>query len=330
MHILVLALNPSVDAEWRVDRVQWEEKNVILSESRWAGGKGINVARWLEFLCGRNGSNGIRLPAGASKSRPRPHLLLPLGGAPGKEMADGLRAERLDFTSVPLREASRVNVIVTTARDGQLRFNQPGPELSRGEWRDVQARTKKLFAKTSCLVLSGSLPRGVPSGAYALLIQAAHRSGVKTVLDCDGEALRAAVESRPFLIKPNEHELAEWAGRELRSESSVIRAGRALSAATRAWILISRGADGALLVNQIDGTVCRARPPRVKPLTTVGAGDAMLAAVVSQMDCGAPPVEWLRLGVAAGAAATQCRAGKLPAKGWIRKFVKDVTVGMLS
>jgi len=322
MCILVLALNPSVDAEWRVDRVLWEEKNVILSESRWAGGKGINVARWLDFFCDRNGM------AGAFTSHP--HLLLPLGGAPGKEMADGLRAEGLDFSSVALRESSRVNVIVTTTRDGQLRFNQPGPKLSRGEWRDVQVRTKKLLAKTSCLVLSGSLPRGVPSDAYAELIRTAHRAGVKSVLDCDGATLRAAVKARPFLVKPNEHELAEWAGRDLRSERSVISAGRALSAATRGWILISRGAVGALLVNQIDGTVCRARPPRVKPITTVGAGDAMLAAAVSQMKCGAPPVEWLRVGVAAGAAATQCRAGRLPTSSLIRSFLKAVKVEDLS
>jgi 1-phosphofructokinase family hexose kinase len=330
MHILVLSLNPAVDAEWRVDQVLWEEKNVIRSQSRWAGGKGINVARWLEFFSDRNGSDGIHIPAGAARSNPRPHLLIPLGGAPGKEMADGMRAEGLDFTSVPLREPSRVNVVVTTTHQGQIRFNQPGPELSHREWRDVRIRTKKLLVDSSCLVLSGSLPGGVPSGAYAELIRTAHRSGVKTVLDCDGATLRAAVNARPFLVKPNEHELAEWAGRELRSEGSVISAGRALSAATGGWILISRGAEGALLVNQIDGTVCRTRPPRVKPLTTVGAGDAMLAAAVSQMECGAPPVEWLRLGVAAGTAATQCRAGKLPTWKLIRRLLKAVKVDDLS
>jgi 1-phosphofructokinase family hexose kinase len=311
-------------------RLLWEEKNVIRNESRWAGGKGINVARWLEFFAGQNGSNRIRMPAGAAASNPRPHLLIPLGGAPGKEMADGMRAEGLDFTSVPLREPSRVNVVVTTARDGQIRFNQPGPDLSRCEWRDVQLRTKKLLVDSSCLVLSGSLPGGVPSGAYADLISLAHRRGIKSALDCDGATLRSAVKARPFLVKPNEHELAEWAGRDLRSENSVINAGRTLSAATGGWILISRGAEGALLVNQIDGTVCRARPPRVKPLTTVGAGDALLAAAVSQMDRGAPPVEWLRLGVAAGAAATQCRAGKLPTRSLIRRFLKEVKVDEVS
>ena len=322
MHVLVLALNPSVDAEWRVDQVRREEKNVIQAESRWAGGKGINVARWLQFLTSQMSAG--RAPVSTPASAPR--LLLPLGGAPGDELALGLRAEKLAFTSVPLRAPSRVNVIVTTARDGQLRFNQPGPELSHGEWRAVQRQAKKLLANTSCLVLSGSLPRGVPSGAYAQLIHSARRAGVKSVLDCDGEALRAAVAARPFLVKPNEHELAEWAGRELKSESALIRAGRALSTASRGWILISRGAEGALLINQSDGTVCSARPPRVKPLTTVGAGDALLAAAVRQMDRGAPPIEWLRHGVAVGAAATQCRAGRLPARKLIQRFVGEVTV----
>src|SRR5215831_17901147 len=110
---LVLALNPSIDAEWSVEQVHWEEKNIVRSERRWAGGKGINVARWLRFLGGE------------------PGLLLPLGARTGAELEVCLRAEKLAAKIIPLRESTRVNVVVTTRTGRQLRFNPAGPELSR-------------------------------------------------------------------------------------------------------------------------------------------------------------------------------------------------------
>ena len=118
--VLVLALNPSIDAEWRVDGVLWEEKNNVLSENRWAGGKGINVARWLNYL------------------RCKTKLILPLGGITGDEFAGYLQKEKLPAQIIPLCQATRVNVIVTTQHGRQMRFNPPGPELSVDEWGVIQ------------------------------------------------------------------------------------------------------------------------------------------------------------------------------------------------
>src|SRR5438046_9646814 len=113
--ILVVALNPSMDVEWRVNDIRWQEKNSILSERRWSGGKGINVARWLRHL-----------------DQPT-RLLLPLGGQTGEELAHGLRAERLDSKSIRLRQETRANIIVTTAARRQLRFNPAGPQPAAAE-----------------------------------------------------------------------------------------------------------------------------------------------------------------------------------------------------
>jgi len=308
MGTLVLALNPSIDAEWRVNQVRWEEKNVVRAERRWAGGKGVNVARWLRFLRGDA------------------ELLLPLGGATGTELARCLRGEKLSATIVPLHQPSRVNVIVTTADGRQLRFNPPGPELSRVEWLAVLRKVCRLLARVSYVVISGSLPRGVGAGAYAEIIRLAHRAGMKAILDCDGDAFRAAVRARPFLVKPNEHELAQWQGRPLRSEASVIRAAMALSIQTRGWVMVSRGADGAVLVNARLGLEFSARPPRIKPVNTVGAGDAMVAGIAREVGRGAPPQEWLRRGVATGTAAAQCAAGELPPAALINRFSKQIVV----
>lgn len=323
MTALVLALNPSIDAEWRVDDVLWEEKNSVRSERRWAGGKGINVARWLKHLGGQ------------------PQLLLPLGGKTGDELSRYLSGEKIPTRTIPLRAATRVNVIITTNAGRQMRFNPPGPRLAGHEWKaclgsveywfaalpessleqpETRALKRGVPAAPACpsrsplLILSGSLPRGVPDTAYRQLLGLAHRFGVRTLLDCEGAPLQAAVTARPFLVKPNEHELADWWRRPLRTEAEVRRAASALSDVTRGWVFVSRGAKRSVLVNTTRGFQVLARPRNVNPRNTVGAGDALLAAVANQIQRGAPPSRWLEAGLAAGTAATQCLPGKLPTR----------------
>ena len=263
-----------------------------------------------------------------------PTLLIPLGGQTGIELARSLRSQKLKFTVVQLKEPTRVNVIITTAaiterrspnrRVRQLRFNPLGPKLSGNEWSSLLEAAKRLLPRASCLILSGSLPRGVPITAYAQLVRLARSAGIKTLLDCDGDALAAAVKARPFLVKPNEHELAQWSGQPLRSESAILRAARDLSEATQGWVLVSRGARRSVLLHQHHAAVFFAQPPRVTPLNTVGAGDALLAAVAWQIGTGAPPENWLRWGVATGTAATQCPAGHLPAYGLIARCLRQM------
>jgi len=175
----------------------------------------------------------------------------------------------------------------------------------------TRTRAHGVARPAGLLILSGSLPRGVPVAAYAQLIRLAHRFGVRTLLDCDGPAFAAAIKARPFLVKPNEHELAQWWRQPLRSEAEVLRAARALSEQTRGWVFVSRGAKRSLLVNRAEKIQIAAKPPRVKPRNTVGAGDALLAAVARQIQLGATLEEWLKFGLTIGSAATQRMAGQL-------------------
>ncbi len=227
-----------------------------------------------------------------------------------------------------MKESSRINVVVTTAEGRQIRFNQPGPRLSGVEWRAILRETKRLLPKISCIIFSGSLPRGLPANAYAAMIRLAHRAGVKAVLDCDGPALRAGVKARPLLVKPNLYELGQWAGRELKSETEIVRTAGRMASATGGWVLVSRGHEGAVLVPAEGHTVWFARPPRLQPVSTVGAGDALLAAAVTQIEEGADPREWLRWGVATGAAATQSTGGRLPKRALVRELAAGVTLRM--
>ena len=290
---IVLALNPSVDAEWCVAGVRWEEKNSIESERRWAGGKGVNVARWLKLL----GSN--------------PLLLLSLGGEAGREISAHLKREKISMRAVPIRESSRVNVIVTTRAQGQLRFNPAGPRLSRAEWLQLLNQLNSAIRTGSMVILSGSLPRGVPVDAYAQIIRSCRKVGVPVLLDCDGPALVSAVRAKPFLVKPNDHELAGWAA-AVKLKLGTHETARAMSSATRGWVLVSRGSKRAMLLNDSENVSLAEKPQRLKARNTVGAGDALLAAVAREIELGSPPQNWLRRGLIAGAASTQNRPGVLP------------------
>lgn len=136
---LVLSLNPAIDAEWRVDRIRWDEKNVLSGETRWAGGKGINVARWLQHLRGN------------------PRLLIPLGGRAGDELAQELADRKLAARVIPISGDSRINVMVTPDAGPQIRFNQPGPRLTRAEWAATFAATAEELRRAGLFIISGSL-----------------------------------------------------------------------------------------------------------------------------------------------------------------------------
>ena len=307
--ILVAALNPCIDAEWRVERVLPLEKNTVLGERRWAGGKGINVVRWLGLL----GTPG--------------RLLVPLGGQSGKALKRMLRELGLKVSIVPVIGESRVNVIVTPEMGGpQYRFNPLGPRFTGEEWRHVKSRLNKELQGASFLMLSGSLPRGVPASAYALMARQARSRGVRVILDCDGEALRAGVAAKPFLVKPNSHELAEWFGRPLGSTEAVKRAARSMSDRTGGYVLVSRDKEGAVLINTREGVSLSAAAPVSRVLNTVGAGDAMVAAVAARMLDGSSPAVWLQWGVASGTVATRHLAGVLPSSQDISRAAAEVEV----
>jgi 1-phosphofructokinase family hexose kinase len=288
---VIVALNPSIDAEWRVDGLRREEKNNVLDERRWAGGKGVNVARWLQ------------------QQGARPLLILPLGGLSGRELASDLRRWKIATHAVRIREATRVNVIVTAPAQGQMRFNPLGPKLSRLEWSEIRAAVQAALKTASCVILSGSLPRGLPVDSYARLIRLARTRGVPVLLDCDGPVLAAAVPEGPFLVKPNEHELAGWIAATHRN-AGLQPGASAMSKVTGGWVLVSRGAKPALLVNVSEGFSLFLKPVRVKPRNTVGAGDALLAAVALSIRRGESPAQWLRAGLQAGAIAVRSHAGQ--------------------
>jgi 1-phosphofructokinase family hexose kinase len=303
---LVISLNPAVDCEWRVKAVLPEEKNEILEEVRWPGGKGINVARWLTWLAEPN------------------RLFLPLGGDTGRELAQGLRAEGLTFSRFPLKEPNRVNVVVTQESGPQFRFNQTRPQLDRATSRRLVARAAELAGRGDPVVISGTLAFGAPAESYAQIAATARRARRRVFLDCDREPFNRALQESPFLVKPNEFELAQWAGRKLSSLEAVARAAAELSRVTGGYVLVSRAGSGALLVSEKAGIQLSAGVPAVNVRNTVGAGDAMLAGAIAASNRSDQPAKWLRWAIATGCAATEVPPGKLPTRRRWQQLLREV------
>src|SRR5258705_4271443 len=128
-----------------------------------------------------------------------------------------------------------------------MRFTPLGPLISPAEWRGIVEAVKASRANT--VIFSGALPRGVPTDAYATLIRVVRELGAEPILDCDGLAFAAAIVAQPSLVKPNEHELERWWEKKIRSQRELYAVVSRLSEMTGGWVIVSRGAEGALIWN---------------------------------------------------------------------------------
>jgi 1-phosphofructokinase family hexose kinase len=150
------------------------------------------------------------------------------------------------------------------------------------------------------VTLSGSLPPGVPAGFYAELIAICRNAGVPVLLDASKDALKLGLAAKPTLIKPNKTEFATLIGQELHDTDAVVKAARTLAQEHGTLILVSLGADGAVIVSETEAW--QAQPPDVPIRSAVGSGDSLVAGVAAAFCRGYPLETAIRYGVAAGTA----------------------------
>ncbi len=283
--IVTLTLNPSVDRTVEVDALRRGEVMRALGVRVDPGGKGINVSRALA---------AHRLPTRA---------VLTLGGAEGEHLLALLATSGIEIVPVRIGKAIRSNITVVEPDGTTTKFNEPGARLSKDELAAVFSAVKTAVASADWLVASGSLPPGMDLDVYAELVRGLAGSGTSVAIDTSGRALGAALSAGPTLVKPNRDELAEVTGLRLRTIADVVDAASRLRDLGAGAVLASLGADGAVLVDG-DGAI-HGRTPAVAPLSSVGAGDAMLAGFLA---AGGKGADSLIEGLAWGAAAV-CQPG---------------------
>ncbi|GGZ50777.1 sugar kinase [Streptomyces subrutilus] len=257
--ILTVTLNTALDVTYRVPRLLPHASHRVADVAERPGGKGLNVARVLAALGHEVTATGF---AGGRTGAAVRELLR--AGSPG--VVDAL---------APCAGTTRRTVAVVDAASGDTtQFNEPGPPITAPEWSRFLAGYESLLAGARAVALCGSLPPGVPVGAYALLVRTARAAGVPVLLDTGGEPLRRGVAARPDVIKPNAAELAELTGS--RDPLPATRDARRRGARA---VVASLGPDG-LLAATPEGT-WRAAPPRALAGNPTGAGDSAVAGLLS-------------------------------------------------
>ncbi len=277
--IVAVTLNIAVDLTYHVDALRPEATHRVGSVSQRAGGKGVNVARVARQLGAEVMVTGF------------------CGGRTGDEVRADLDAAGMAHRLHPIAGTTRRTVtVVDAASGGATLFNEPGPTVSTPEWQEMCALYQGFLPRASAIVLSGSLPPGVPADAYATLTRLARAYAVPVLLDADGPALLAGLPGRPAVVKPNADELTEATGFD-----DPLTAAKELRAQGADAVVCSRGAGGLLAVT---GEGCwLAKPPRKLDGNPTGAGDAAVAALAVGLVREVPWPKRLRLAAAVSAAA---------------------------
>lgn len=256
--ILTVTLNTALDITYRVRALRPHTSHRVTEVTERPGGKGLNVARVLAALGHEVTVTGFT------------------GGATGRVVQDRLTTTPgLVDALVPISGPTRRTIAVVDEQTGDTtQLNEPGPVITPAEWSAFQEAYEDLLPSASAVALCGSLPPGVPVGAYAGLIRDARAAGVPVLLDTSGEPLRRGVAARPDLIKPNADELAELTGSHepFRATQDARRRGAHA-------VVASLGPEGLLAVTP-EGR-WRAAPPAPVHGNPTGAGDSAVAGLLS-------------------------------------------------
>ena len=281
--IVTLCMNPALDITTSTEVVHPTDKLRCAAARYDPGGGGINVAHVAQVL-------------GAAAT-----AVFPAGGPAGELVDKLLVAEGLTTHRITIGGSTRESFTIDElSTERQYRFVLPGPELTLSEQTDCLLQLRRAAASAAIVVASGTLPPGVPEDFYQQVANVCADLGAMFLLDSSGGGL-THVNSGVFLIKPSLRELREAVGRALTTDSEQLEAAREIIQRGAArYVLVSRGAEGALLASRDGGQLFA--PVPVPPGSGVGAGDAMVAGVAVGLTRGWPLTKAVRLGIAAGAA----------------------------
>ena len=291
--ILSLSINPTIDKSSTVDQVVAERKLRCTAPIFEPGGGGVNVSRAIKKLGGDS------------------TLIYAAGGLSGGMLRGLLEEEGLRSRSVEIRGTTRENFTVLEESTGrQFRFGMPGPQVREEEWEAALEVVAATAPQSGFIVASGSLPPGIPTDFYAQVARVGKEAGSKVIVDTSGEPLKKALEEGVYLLKPNLREFRELVEKDLREEAEIEAAAREVVAGGGCDLLvISLGSAGALFVSA-DG-VSHMRPPTVRIVSKVGAGDSMVAGITFSLARGWPSRDAVLFGIASGAAAVMTPGSQL-------------------
>lgn len=280
--IYTMTLNPALDYNVTVEEFQPGRVNRSSRETLIAGGKGLMVSRMLKNLGVESTALGLA------------------AGFTGEELIRMVHEAgvRTNFVTLP-SGLTRINVKLWGGIEGEI--NAAGPAYDE---KSLKALLEKLGVLTpeDTLVLAGTVPASMPENLYAEIMEQMKEKSPRIVVDATGELLRSVICFRPFLVKPNHHELGELYGAELRTKEEVLPYAKRLREEGAANVLVSMAGEGAVLA-AADGSVWFGEAPQGTVVNPVGAGDSMVAGFLAAYDGKENASGAFRNGIAAGSAS---------------------------
>lgn len=307
--ITILTFNPSVDRMYRVSELNIGQVQRVKTANATAGGKGLNVTKVCKIL----GEDPLAMGF--------------LGGFNGEYIKNEL--EKLEirskFTHINQETRNCLNIIDDNLTSTE--FLEKGPVLEDYDLINFEKDLETILADTQILVASGSYCQNMPTDYYKRIGDICKNNNIKFILDTSGESLKVALESNPYLIKPNTDEIKQLLNINIKSRDELIYAARKLLSMGAQNVCISLGKDGMIYLNENE--LYEVKVPKIKAVNTVGSGDSTIAGFSVGILRGYDTVELLKLANACGMSnALNMETGFINISD-IDKFTKEIVVNKL-
>lgn len=305
--IITVCMNPAIDKTVEIDKLISGGLNRIRKVEYDAGGKGINVSKTIHELGGMSIATGF------------------LGGNAGKIIESVLKEKKISCDFVYVDGETRTNTKVFESTGEVTELNEPGAVITEEKIQELIEKLEGYANEDALFVFSGSIPMGVDKEIYGKLTELLHKKGATVLLDADGELFRRSLPYKPDIIKPNREELSEHAGFDHIAANEELKelADQFLQQGIKT-VAISMGKSGAVFLWEGYEAECPALS--VKAHSTVGAGDAMVAALAYAWEYKLDREETIRLCMAASAGAVTTIGTKPPSKELVEELKKQVAI----
>lgn len=305
--IVTVTMNPAIDKTVDIERMERGGLNRIKRVVLDAGGKGINVSKTIKELGLDTIATGF------------------IGGTAGNIIENVLHDYKIPTDFVVVDGETRTNMKVVEAAGEVTELNEPGPSVSEEKIDELIQKLEGYANQDTLFILAGSIPSGVDNTIYKRITESVHKKGAKVFLDADGALFVNSLEAKPDMIKPNRAELEELFQLDYRaSEQEIISMARRLMQKGIQFVAVSLGQMGALFVTE--DKVLKCMGLSVKAHSTVGAGDAMVAALAYGWDKKMSLEERVKMGIAVSAGAVTTVGTKPPTKELVEELYRQVVV----
>jgi 1-phosphofructokinase family hexose kinase len=305
MNIITLTLNPAFDVHCSINELELYKENYASGILKHAGGKGVNISRALNSFGALNTAFCLLAESG------------------GDEFLSGLSADGINCRYLMVKGRIRENITIHSPK-GETRLSFEGFKIKKEILNDVFAQLVGDISENTVVTFTGRLCDGITNDDAIQFIMKIKETGEKVVVDCNSFSVNELFEIKPFLIKPNEQEISQMLGYDVKDENDALKAAEIFFAEGIENVMISLGAQGLVFKNE--SGAYKVTVPKITPLSTIGAGDSTIAGFIARLASGADITDILKSAAASGTAACLAEGTNPPEYEVISKIKEQISV----